>query len=148
MLASKHLVSCSSSTSSSSPSGRRIVQVVHYMTAEKWLQEADFQLWLKIDGKDGLLEKIWCSMMNRLRKFSRSFRSFIDGITDPGRLKRDQVSKHRKFEQQMRAIGMYTNPFTHADLYRQTAIRKTLVTPPMFCCNSFKLDQFLYYITQ
>jgi len=55
MSASKHLVSCSTST----PSGRRIVQAVHYLIAEKWLKEAGFKLWLKIDAKDRLLEKMW-----------------------------------------------------------------------------------------
>ena len=75
---------------------------------------------------------MWCSVctlyesrLNGSRNFSRSF---IDGITDPGTLKRDQASKHRKSEQHLRAMGMHTNPFTRAELYRQTAIGKCLVT--------------------
>jgi len=51
MLSSKHLMSCSSS----SPRGRRIVQAVCYTKAEK---EAEFEPWLKLDVKDGLLVKM------------------------------------------------------------------------------------------
>ena len=49
----KHLVSCNS------PNGRRFVQAVRYMTAEKCLKEAEFKPWLNIDANVGLLDKIW-----------------------------------------------------------------------------------------
>ena len=76
-----NLMSCSCS----SPSARRTIHAVHYMIAEKWLKEAEFKPWLKMDPKDGLLEKMWCSTYTLSKsRINRSCnQSFIDGITDP-----------------------------------------------------------------
>jgi len=57
------------------------------MTAEKWLKEVEFKQWLKIDAKDGLLEKMWYAVYTlskgRINGSGNFSGSFIDGITDP-----------------------------------------------------------------
>ena len=82
-------------------------------------------------GNQGYLLKMWCSAcktyesrINSSRNFSRTF---VDGITEPGALKQDHAYKHCKSEQHLRAMSMHMNRFTCAELYRQTAIGKSLV---------------------
>ena len=53
---------------------------------------------------------------------TRNFcRAFIDGVTEPGALKRDNANKHRKSDQHMRAANMHADPFTRTELYKETS---------------------------
>ena len=107
-------------------SSRRLSQAVRFSTAQKWQEEADFKTWLKIEASNGYLSKMWCSACKEhdsriggCRNFSRAF---IDGVVEPGALKRDNANKHRKSEQHQRAVNMRADPFTRAALYKETAI--------------------------
>ena len=79
-----------------------------------------------------ICKKMWCSAckiyesrINGCRNFSRAF---MDGVTEPGALKHDQTSTHRKSDQHLRAMNMHTNPFTRAELYKQIAIGKSIAS--------------------
>ena len=59
-------------------------------------------------------------------RFATCCRAFIDGVTEPGALKRDNANKHRKSDQHMRAANMHADPFTRTELYKETVIGRSM----------------------
>ena len=65
------------------------------------------------------MQQTYQKICNFCRNFSRGF---IDGVLEPSALKRDKAKKHRKSDQHQHALNVRADQFTHAALYKETAI--------------------------
>ena len=99
-------------------------------TVDRWKKQLNVETeWLKYEAQEGKVVKIYCVLCTKhetkIRALRNYSKSFIDGIGGSA-LKKDNVVKHARSDQHMRAISLEKRPATLLDIYKTTAIGRAI----------------------